>query len=624
MLNLLNCILSFIDFFFIGKAVAAAEVDQSKQRKVSSANFRWRWRKCGQGISGGVQFWGLKRASEEDRPTRVVSEGAAGGKLGWRSARGSGGWAVGGLRSEADAGAVLQGVKIGGDLWVRELRGEGQNCGWRVAGVFVSINLSIIYQNIIWGKLGVKLQNHQKAEKAEHSQSLSRLQCAKSGNKGVVLDTHRRRTLSYLLRRFFFPQRVAAQHCGSFGAVADVFIDTSSSLSTPYPRGLTRTQYFLIFIYSWYPFFMHCQTDQKLTQSIKNIIQAQISGLIPLRSSRFTLKRNILISDSLYSMKYIHRREVHEIQGDNKLKKRKRNKILSQRGSNDFERILEMGLIYQLKANFKWNRYTSPSFMVVNKPVKLQKTRSKSEPHLKSWKASVFNPTFLQDLFNKALMHSHCKQVEFGWKLVWILLHVNFSQLSKVFFFSDVVNFLVSFFFMFFWLSLLEINMAISPFTPHEGGLSVSHIKGYISFIFSISPFYLCFMSENISGVGSGSIQSLYDVYFKSLSVYLRKWWASHATSSISLLSFTPLKILLLRALGCGMSFDKFFLEGNPGILHGFFLLRKSGNGGRVSDNTYFGESHRGGLPTSVICIVTPSGTCQGFPQLGEIMDKNH
>ncbi|KNZ52721.1 hypothetical protein VP01_346g5 [Puccinia sorghi] len=51
-------------------------------------------------------------------------------------------------------------------------------------------------------KLGVKLQNHQKAE---HSQSLSGLQCAKSSNKGVALDTHWRRTLSYLLSWFFFP-----------------------------------------------------------------------------------------------------------------------------------------------------------------------------------------------------------------------------------------------------------------------------------------------------------------------------------------------------------------------------------------------------------------------------------
>ncbi|KNZ47440.1 hypothetical protein VP01_638g1 [Puccinia sorghi] len=58
------------------------------------------------------------------------------------------------------------------------------------------------------GKLGVKLQNDQKAK---HSQSLPRLQCAKSGNKGVFViwvkkDTHQSRSFPhYLLSWFFFP-----------------------------------------------------------------------------------------------------------------------------------------------------------------------------------------------------------------------------------------------------------------------------------------------------------------------------------------------------------------------------------------------------------------------------------
>ncbi|KNZ59339.1 hypothetical protein VP01_1754g1 [Puccinia sorghi] len=74
----------------------------------------------------------------------------------WR-ARGSRGCAVGGLRSEVDAGAVLQGVEIGGDLGVWEINGEGH------------------------------LTQRKRKEEWEHSQFFSELQCAHGGNKGVFV-----------------------------------------------------------------------------------------------------------------------------------------------------------------------------------------------------------------------------------------------------------------------------------------------------------------------------------------------------------------------------------------------------------------------------------------------------
>ncbi|KNZ48468.1 hypothetical protein VP01_564g2 [Puccinia sorghi] len=82
------------------------------------SNFHWQWRKCGWGISFG--FGGSSGHQRRIRGTRVVLEGASGGKMGRRSAEGvrrlhSGGPEERGGCRGGQIGVVLQGVEIIGD-----------------------------------------------------------------------------------------------------------------------------------------------------------------------------------------------------------------------------------------------------------------------------------------------------------------------------------------------------------------------------------------------------------------------------------------------------------------------------------------------------------------------------
>ncbi|KNZ59536.1 hypothetical protein VP01_1709g3 [Puccinia sorghi] len=140
---------------------------------------------CGRGIRRQFGFGGVSGHQRRIMRTRVALEGAAGGKTGWWSAGGSRGCAAG-LRHKADTGAVKSGQcyrewRLAGDLGVRELNGSGEEF-WGGAKLWVGSCESFGYR-----RGGVFVHHHQKAE---HSQSLSRLQCAKSGNKGVFVIEH--------------------------------------------------------------------------------------------------------------------------------------------------------------------------------------------------------------------------------------------------------------------------------------------------------------------------------------------------------------------------------------------------------------------------------------------------
>ncbi|KNZ47268.1 uncharacterized protein VP01_655g5 [Puccinia sorghi] len=113
----------------------------------------------------GFGFEGLSGHWRRIGRTKVAPEGAAGGKTGRQSARGPEGRSNWG----GDTGSGnQQGIGGAGTQWERE-RGGVAGGG---AELWVGSCMSF------W------LQNHQKAE---HSLSLSGLQCAKSGNKGVFV-----------------------------------------------------------------------------------------------------------------------------------------------------------------------------------------------------------------------------------------------------------------------------------------------------------------------------------------------------------------------------------------------------------------------------------------------------
>ncbi|KNZ44310.1 hypothetical protein VP01_929g2 [Puccinia sorghi] len=104
-------------------------------------------RREGVGKEGGeFGFRGLGGHWRRIRRMRVVPEGAAGGKPGWRIARGSGGCAAEGLRDEALAGAVKLGWccrewKLAG-IWgygVRETGNGGGVRGGRLLSIYPSI-----------------------------------------------------------------------------------------------------------------------------------------------------------------------------------------------------------------------------------------------------------------------------------------------------------------------------------------------------------------------------------------------------------------------------------------------------------------------------------------------------
>ncbi|KNZ51546.1 hypothetical protein VP01_390g3 [Puccinia sorghi] len=127
------------------------------------------------------------------------------GKTGRRSARGYGGCAVRGLRSKAETG-VLQGMKISGELGVRELAGAGGRAGVLYLSIHPLTNKSKekgvnresrfrIIKKAVTREcllLGLKKDTHL-------SRSFTQL-------NQRALNTHQRRTLSYLLSWFFFPQ----------------------------------------------------------------------------------------------------------------------------------------------------------------------------------------------------------------------------------------------------------------------------------------------------------------------------------------------------------------------------------------------------------------------------------
>ncbi|KNZ51361.1 hypothetical protein VP01_3986g1 [Puccinia sorghi] len=159
---------------------SCAEADQSKQM-------------------GGFGFGVLSGHRRRIGWTRVVPEGASGGKLRQWSTRGSGGCTAGGLRSEADAGRVV--VELDKEWKLAGIWGCGNSMGAGVAGgvaeLWVESRRSFcIYQSSTrtksGGKSGFKLHNHQKGR--TFTVSFQVAVC-----KERVLDTHRRRTLSYLL-----------------------------------------------------------------------------------------------------------------------------------------------------------------------------------------------------------------------------------------------------------------------------------------------------------------------------------------------------------------------------------------------------------------------------------------
>ncbi|KNZ54332.1 uncharacterized protein VP01_2974g1, partial [Puccinia sorghi] len=164
----------FKNFVWLSR-LAFAFVSPNEQTFISSAE-----------SAGGGLFWAFERAD------KGCSGGCCRGKPDWQSARG-----VQRLRSRGPEEQDGCRGGVAGNWGCRKSMGVGAGGRGRVES---------------GEKSGVKLQNHQKAE---YSQSLSGLQCAKSSNKGVifpqqnkrVLDTHWRRTLSYLLIWFFFSQR---------------------------------------------------------------------------------------------------------------------------------------------------------------------------------------------------------------------------------------------------------------------------------------------------------------------------------------------------------------------------------------------------------------------------------
>ncbi|KNZ52971.1 hypothetical protein VP01_3380g1 [Puccinia sorghi] len=168
------------------------------------------------GYRRGGWFW-LERASKEDQVDKSCSRGRFKGKPGWRrvdtqsptetvflstalqgKTRAAESCAVGGLRSEADAGAVEFGQccrewKLAWTWGCGNLMGVGVGdaCGGSCEGAESWRDLSIHLphrkekKSRFFGRESrVKIQ---KSLKAKHSQYLSGLQCAKGGNKGVFV-----------------------------------------------------------------------------------------------------------------------------------------------------------------------------------------------------------------------------------------------------------------------------------------------------------------------------------------------------------------------------------------------------------------------------------------------------
>ncbi|KNZ55570.1 hypothetical protein VP01_2648g1 [Puccinia sorghi] len=142
--------------------IVVSVVEKLMWKKINKVNYLQFF-----GLAERINFCFCHEHQRRIRRTRVVPEGTAGGKLGRRSAWGSGGWAAGGLRSEVDTGAVesgwcyrewkLLGIQGCGN------RGRGQVVGGGSTAVFVYMDQSNIY--------------HKRGEK---------LGCAKSGNKWFV------------------------------------------------------------------------------------------------------------------------------------------------------------------------------------------------------------------------------------------------------------------------------------------------------------------------------------------------------------------------------------------------------------------------------------------------------
>ncbi|KNZ46196.1 hypothetical protein VP01_747g2 [Puccinia sorghi] len=131
----------------------------------------------------GVWLWGLKRADKS------CSGGCCRGQTG--PAEHQGVWRF--LMSEVDAGVVLQGVEIGGDLGVPELNGSGSGV---VGGGARSLVFIYPLTYDMEKKGGIKSQASE-SPKAEHSQFLPGLQCAKGGNRSFCYWSQGR-ILTYL------------------------------------------------------------------------------------------------------------------------------------------------------------------------------------------------------------------------------------------------------------------------------------------------------------------------------------------------------------------------------------------------------------------------------------------
>ncbi|KNZ56270.1 uncharacterized protein VP01_2447g1 [Puccinia sorghi] len=112
---------------------------QNKQDSVG------RGESAGWELKGGFDFGGLSGHQRRIGRTKVVFEGAAGGKMDRRSAVGSQGCTARGLRNKADAGAVksgrccrewkLAGIwGCGNSMGVGRSCGEWPSCGWGDAG----------------------------------------------------------------------------------------------------------------------------------------------------------------------------------------------------------------------------------------------------------------------------------------------------------------------------------------------------------------------------------------------------------------------------------------------------------------------------------------------------------
>ncbi|KNZ55748.1 hypothetical protein VP01_2594g1 [Puccinia sorghi] len=159
-------------------------------------------------IRGGVWFWWLKRALEEDRADEGHFGGRCRGQDGPAERQGvrrlcSGGPEEQGGRRGGQIRAVLQGVEISGDSEVQELNGSGG-----VAGRGQVVDHNNIY-HIEYRIIISSSQNKFKGEnifqgvktsispKAEHSQSLSGLQCAKSSNKGLFFSAVKPKSTRY-------------------------------------------------------------------------------------------------------------------------------------------------------------------------------------------------------------------------------------------------------------------------------------------------------------------------------------------------------------------------------------------------------------------------------------------